>query len=182
MTDSRETGTSNAADEPEAKDVTGQRYTSAGSDLRQSYDQLDNESAQIMAAMPDNVTAGAAQLSARTGIPLRIVLHRLHLLERADLAHRRDDGVTLARNNGQVDMVLSDLISTYCAAQPDQPLEPGEIARGITAATGRPLDDDAVRNYCLLLASTGRLLQVAEAPVTFAFPTRPATQGGALKS
>ena len=62
---------------------------------------------------------------------------------------------------GQVDAALADLVSAYCAANPDLPLKPYEIARGITAATGRHLGTAAVLNCCLLLTSTGRLAQVA---------------------
>ncbi|MFC7279604.1 hypothetical protein ACFQS1_37050 [Paractinoplanes rhizophilus] len=120
----------------------------------------------------------------RTGLPLRIVLRRLPVLELADLVHRRDDGVALVKTDGQVDAALSDLVSAYCAANPDQPLKPYEIAQGITAATGRHLGTAAVLTCCLLLVSNGRLSQVAEAPFAFAFPTAaaPADEDGTPQS
>ena len=138
---------------------------------RRPYDHLDNESAQLMRAVPGHGTVTPEQLAVRTGLPLRIVLRRLPLLELADLVHRRDGGVALATGDGQVDTALSDLVSAYCAANPDQPLKPYEIARGITAAIGRHVGTSAVLNCCLHLVATDRLVQVADGPHAFAFPS-----------
>lgn len=123
-----------------------------------------------MRAVPTHATATPAELAARSGLPLRIVLRRLPLLERAGLVQRRDDGVALATYDGHTDTPLSDLVSAYCAAKPDQPLKSTEIARGLTAAlTGRHVATSAVLNCCLDLAATGRLVKVADA-FMFAFP------------
>jgi DprA/Smf-like nucleotide binding protein involved in DNA uptake len=170
MTDFAEAGSGTPAGHPEVVGGTGQHHPPTGENPRQPYDQLDTESAQIMRAVPDRGSVTPEQLAVRTGLPLRIVLRRLPLLELADLVHRHDGGVALAKGDSQVDAALADLVSAYCAANPDQPLKPYEIARGITAATGRHLGTAAVLNCCLLLASTGRLVQVADAPIAFAFP------------
>ncbi|WP_092544589.1 DprA-like winged helix domain-containing protein [Actinoplanes derwentensis] len=171
MTDLPGAGSGAPADRPAVVGSTRQHHTPPGDGPRQPYDQLDNESAQIMRAMPDRGSVTPEQLAARTGLPLRIVLRRLPLLELADLVHRHDGGVALAKGDSQVDAASADLVSAYCAANPGQPLKPYEIARGITAATGRHLGTAAVLNCCLLLTSTGSLAQVAEAPIAFAFPT-----------
>lgn len=155
---------------PEVVGGTGQHHTPTGGSPRQPYDQLDAESAQIMRAMPDRGSIAPEQLAVRTGLPLRIVLRRLPLLELADLVHRCDGGVALPNGGGKVEAALADLVSAYCAANPGQPLKPYEIARGITAATGRHLGTAAVVNCCLRLAAIGHLAQVAEAPMAFAFP------------
>lgn len=178
MTDFPEAGSGAPGDRPVVVGSTGQHHTPTDGSPRQPYDQLDNESALIMRAMPDRGCVTPEQLAVQTGLPLRIVLRRLPLLELADLVHRRDGGVALAEGDGQVDAALADLVSAYCAAKPDQPLKPYEIARGVTAATGRHLGTAAVLNCCLHLTSTGRLVQVAEAPVAFAFPaaTMPADE------
>ncbi|UQU66800.1 hypothetical protein COUCH_11250 [Couchioplanes caeruleus] len=170
MTDFSEAGSGTPAGRPEVVGDAGQHHTPRGESPRQPYDELDTESAQIMSAMPGRGLVTPEQLAARTGLPLRIVLRRLPLLELADLVHRRDGGVTLANGDGQVDAALADLVSAYCAANPDQPMKPYEIARGVTAATSRHLGTDAVLHCCLLLASTGRLVQVTDAPTAFAFP------------
>ncbi|BCY07332.1 hypothetical protein [Actinoplanes sp. L3-i22] len=170
MTDFHEADSGAPPDRPEVVSSTGQRHTSAGGRSRQPYDQLDNESAQLMRAVAEYGTITPEQLAVRTGLPLRIVLRRLPLLEVADLVHRRDGGVALTRGDGRADTAMSDLVSAYCAANPGQPLKPYEIARGITAVTGRHFGTIAIRSCCLLLASAGRLVQVADAPIAFAFP------------
>jgi hypothetical protein len=66
---------------------------------------------------------------------------------------------------------LSELVMAYCAERPGQPLKPHEIARGITATLdGRHIGTAAVLNCCLQAVATGRLVQVADEPIAFAFP------------
>jgi hypothetical protein len=184
MTDFPEAGSGTPASQPEVAGGAGQHHTPTGDDPGQPYDQLDNESAQIMRAVPDRGSVTPEQLAVRTGLPLRVVLLRLPLLELADLVHHRNGGVGSAKRDAQVDAALADLVSAYCAANPDQPLKPYEIARGITAATGRHLGTAVTLNCCLLLASTGRLVQVADAPIAFAFPAAgtPADEDGVPQS
>jgi DNA processing protein len=59
-------------------------------------DDLDEESALVLEAMPRRGKAGPEQLAAKAGLSLRTVLRRLSLLETLGLVQRRDDGVTLA--------------------------------------------------------------------------------------
>ncbi|GAA2472918.1 DNA-processing protein DprA [Winogradskya humida] len=58
-------------------------------------DDLDEESALILEAMPQRGTLGPEQLAARAGLALRTVLQRLSLLETLGLLTRRNDGVAL---------------------------------------------------------------------------------------
>lgn len=57
---------------------------------------LDPESAQLLQAVRQHGPAGPEALATRTGVPLRTVLRRLALLERAGLLQRTDNGVTAA--------------------------------------------------------------------------------------
>jgi DNA processing protein len=59
-------------------------------------DELDEESALILEAVPLRGTALPEQLAAKTGLPIRTVLRRLSLLEMAALVVRRDGGIALA--------------------------------------------------------------------------------------
>ncbi|HET6529672.1 MAG TPA: DNA-processing protein DprA [Actinoplanes sp.] len=59
-------------------------------------DDLDEESALVLEAVPRRGTAGPEQLAAKAGLSLRTVLRRLSLLETLGLIERRDDGITLA--------------------------------------------------------------------------------------
>ncbi len=59
-------------------------------------DQLDEESALVLEAVPKRGTAGPEQVAAKAGLDLRTVLRRLSLLELSGLVIRRDGGVTLA--------------------------------------------------------------------------------------
>jgi DNA processing protein len=60
-------------------------------------DDLDEESALVLEAMPRRGTAGPEQLAARAGVGLRVVLRRLTVLEAAGLIVRRDTGYALPR-------------------------------------------------------------------------------------
>jgi DNA processing protein len=60
-------------------------------------DELDEQSALLLEAVPIRGTAGPEQLAARAGLGVRTVLRRLSLLETLGLVVRRDDGVALAR-------------------------------------------------------------------------------------
>ncbi len=60
-------------------------------------DDLDEESALVLEAMPVRGTARPEQLATRAGLPVRTVLRRLSLLEMTGLVVRRDDGFALAR-------------------------------------------------------------------------------------
>lgn len=93
---------------PEARLVTGlphvlEEIGRIGADLaplprgrRHPRDELDEESALILEAVPRRGTAGPEHLAARAGLELRTVLRRLTLLETAGLITRRDGGYTLA--------------------------------------------------------------------------------------
>lgn len=61
-------------------------------------DELDEESALILEAMPVRGTVMAEQLATRAGLSVRVVLRRLSLLETAGLIVRREDGVALIRH------------------------------------------------------------------------------------
>jgi DNA processing protein len=58
-------------------------------------DELDEESALVLEAMPGRGTIGPEELAGRAGLELRTVLRRLSLLEMAGLLVRRDGGVAL---------------------------------------------------------------------------------------
>jgi DNA processing protein len=60
-------------------------------------DELDEESALILEAMPVRGTVMPEQLATRAGLSVRTVLRRLSLLEMAGLVVRRDDGIALAQ-------------------------------------------------------------------------------------
>jgi DNA processing protein len=61
-------------------------------------DNLDEESALVLEAVPRRGTAGPEQLAAKAGLGLRTVLRRLSLLEMAGLVVRHRDGVALPRS------------------------------------------------------------------------------------
>jgi DNA processing protein len=63
-------------------------------------DQLDDESALVLEAVPGRGTATPEDLVTRCGLPLRTVLRRLSLLELAGLVDRRDNGFALSRRPG----------------------------------------------------------------------------------
>jgi DNA processing protein len=63
----------------------------------QRHDDLDEESARVLEAVPARGTALPEELAARSGLALRTVLRRLSLLELAGLVERRDGGVALVR-------------------------------------------------------------------------------------
>jgi DNA processing protein len=58
-------------------------------------DELDEESALVLEAVPGRGAIGPEQLAARAGLDLRIVLRRLSLLETTGLLVRRDGGFAL---------------------------------------------------------------------------------------
>ncbi|HET9519303.1 MAG TPA: DNA-processing protein DprA [Actinoplanes sp.] len=58
-------------------------------------DALDEESALVLEAVPGRGVIGPEQLIARAGLPLRVVLRRLSLLESTGLLIRRDGGFAL---------------------------------------------------------------------------------------
>jgi DNA processing protein len=60
-------------------------------------DDLDEDSALVLEAMPRRGTIGPEDLAAKAGLGIRTVLRRLSLLEMAGLVVRRDNGVALAR-------------------------------------------------------------------------------------
>ena len=60
-------------------------------------DDLDEESALVLEAMPQRGAVGPEQLAARAGLGVRTVLRRLSLLEMKGLVVRREDGITLAQ-------------------------------------------------------------------------------------
>jgi DNA processing protein len=60
-------------------------------------DDLDEDSALVLEAMPRRGTVGPEELAARAGLGVRTVLRRLSLLVMAGLVVRRSDGVALAR-------------------------------------------------------------------------------------
>ncbi|MEV4638527.1 DNA-processing protein DprA [Actinoplanes sp. NPDC049548] len=59
-------------------------------------DELDEESALVLEAVPHRGCAGPEQLAARAGLGLRTVLRRLSLLEMKGLVVRREGGIALA--------------------------------------------------------------------------------------
>ncbi|MFI7600746.1 DNA-processing protein DprA [Actinoplanes sp. NPDC049681] len=59
-------------------------------------DDLDEESALVLEAVPHRGSAGPEQLAARAGLGIRTVLRRLSLLEMKGLVVRRNDGIALA--------------------------------------------------------------------------------------
>ncbi|MFI5491070.1 DNA-processing protein DprA [Actinoplanes sp. NPDC051859] len=59
-------------------------------------DDLDEESALILEAVPRRGAAGPERLAAKAGLSLRTVLRRLSLLETKGLIVRRPDGIALA--------------------------------------------------------------------------------------
>lgn len=60
-------------------------------------DELDEESALVLEAVPSRGTIAPEELAARAGLAVRTVLRRLSLLELAGFVERRDGGVTLTR-------------------------------------------------------------------------------------
>ncbi len=60
-------------------------------------DDLDEESALVLEAMPGRGTVMPEQLATRAGLPVRTVLRRLSLLEMTGLVLRRGNGFALAR-------------------------------------------------------------------------------------
>jgi DNA processing protein len=60
-------------------------------------DDLDEESAMVLEAVPRRGTISPEELAARAGLDLRTVLRRLSLLELTGLVERRESGVALAR-------------------------------------------------------------------------------------
>jgi DNA processing protein len=63
-------------------------------------DDLDEDSALVLEAMPRRGTIGPEELAARAGLGVRTVLRRLSLLEMAGLVVRQNHGVALARPTG----------------------------------------------------------------------------------
>ena len=63
-------------------------------------DDLDEESALVLEAMPRRGTIGPEELAAKAGMGVRTVLRRLSLLEMTGLVVRHDGGVSLARPTG----------------------------------------------------------------------------------
>ncbi len=61
------------------------------------HDELDEDSALVLEAVPLHGVAGAEELSAKAGLSVRTVLGRLSLLELVGLVVRRDGGYALAR-------------------------------------------------------------------------------------
>ena len=59
-------------------------------------DDLDEDSALVLEAMPRRGTVGPEDLAAKAGLGVRTVLRRLSLLEMAGLVVRQDNGVALA--------------------------------------------------------------------------------------
>ncbi|MEV6849767.1 DNA-processing protein DprA [Actinoplanes sp. NPDC051411] len=60
-------------------------------------DQLDEESALVLEAVPHKGTIAPEELAVRAGLAIRTVLRRLSLLELAGLVERREGGVTLVK-------------------------------------------------------------------------------------
>ncbi|GAA3943240.1 ArsR family transcriptional regulator [Actinoplanes auranticolor] len=69
---------------------------------------------------------------------------------------------------------LEKLTVAVLADNPGRPMTPQEIATAISAKLGgRTVSSGAVRNNCTKAAAAGNILLVAEAPLTFVFPTPP---------
>jgi DNA processing protein len=83
------------------------------------HDPLDEESALVLEALPLRGTAGPEELAAKSGLPLRMVLRRLSLLELAGLVERRDGGIALTR-------LVSGRVLESEADEPPAFLEPPE--------------------------------------------------------
>jgi DNA processing protein len=64
-------------------------------------DDLDEDSALVLEAIPRRGTIGPEALAARAGLGVRTVLRRLSLLEKIGLVVRRPDGVALARRTAK---------------------------------------------------------------------------------
>ncbi|WP_306212019.1 DNA-processing protein DprA [Actinoplanes sp. RD1] len=75
----------------------GEYYAEPARALSHARDELDEESALVLEAVPDHGTAGPEELAARAGVRLRTVLQRLTLLEIKGLVVRRDNGFALTR-------------------------------------------------------------------------------------
>ncbi|WP_305782864.1 DNA-processing protein DprA [Symbioplanes lichenis] len=75
----------------------GEYYAEPARARTHARDELDEESALILEAVPDRGTAGPEELAARAGVRLRTVLQRLTLLEIKGLVVRRDDGFALTK-------------------------------------------------------------------------------------
>jgi DNA processing protein len=93
--------------EPDARLVTGVAHVldlvgRIGTDLAppargpdRARDELDEESALILEAVPGRGAIGPEELAGRAGLELRTVLRRLSLLEMAGLLVRRNGGIAL---------------------------------------------------------------------------------------
>ena len=75
----------------------GEYYTEAPRGPEHRRDNLDEESALVLEAVPPRGTATPEELAVRAGLTLRTVLRRLSLLELSGLLERRDDGFALPR-------------------------------------------------------------------------------------
>ncbi|MEU4693752.1 MarR family transcriptional regulator [Actinoplanes sp. NPDC023714] len=65
---------------------------------------------------------------------------------------------------------LERLTLAVLEAAPGRPMTPQDVATVISAQHGRAVSSGAVRNNCTKLAAAGRLVLVAETPLTFLFP------------
>jgi DNA processing protein len=75
----------------------GEHYAETPRGPEHRRDQLDEESALVLEALPRRGAAATEELAARAGLHVRVVLRRLSLLETAGLVERRDGGFALAR-------------------------------------------------------------------------------------
>ena len=80
----------------EAVGQIGEYYAEPARGPGRPHDDLDEESALVLEAVPLRGVAGPEELAAKAGLALRTVLRRLSFLELAGLVRRREGGFALA--------------------------------------------------------------------------------------
>jgi DNA processing protein len=80
----------------EAVGRIGEYYAEPPRGPARRHDELDEESALVLEAVPLRGAAGPEELAAKAGLAVRTVLRRLSFLELAGLVYRRAGGFTLA--------------------------------------------------------------------------------------
>ena len=80
----------------EAVGRIGEYYAEPARGPERRHDDLDEESALVLEAVPLRGVAGVEELAAKAGLAVRIVLRRLSFLELAGLVRRREGGFALS--------------------------------------------------------------------------------------
>lgn len=87
---------------------------------------------------------------------------------RSDVTINADGSQPFGR--GELEKLTLDIL----AANPGKAMTPQDIAAAISGQLGRAVSAGAVRNNCTKAAAGGRILLVADTPLTFAYPAPPA--------